>query len=678
MYNVSAEYLSAVRALSRTDRLTGILELANGTSIELKDNKIFERTLELVHDVISGEELEFGTAMLKQLSFSLRTHQERYVFYDARITPYYGVKLADGTWFDVPLGVFEVAEAERVGSSVQLVAYDDLLKFDKDYDGAAMTGTCYEVLLEICGLCGVPLALTEEEVAAFPNGDSSIYIDSKTGCATYRDCLKVIAQKLAAFVTTDRAGNLVLRRYGSEVTATLKRSNRFKTTLADYICRYAGITVNAGGQAWSSYDESVGSGLELIIQDAPAWDYGTDEALQAMTDALLAELLRIPYTPAKLSISNDPAIECGDMVALETDTGTVNTLVTGFTWRYRARMDLESTGANPYLKSIKPQKSLIIRELEKQTEYNKLIFYSFSNPTALTVSGSEVEPIANVTFVTVEDTTAMFLAQLPITVAVEDIVTETEEEKTVTVTDSTGAEATILDAEGNPLTLTVLAKNTDTKPGTVDVEIYYYLDGTLVDYTLVERLTNGPHILSLFYPFSGLTGNQNYTWDVRIRVAEGSATIAKNALKATITGQGLAAATVWDGNLSFEEVVPAISMAGKLRLVSVTEEVTAQTQTPTPADIVEVVSAFSIRSGMTLVGITERVSAGEIRYKKTIDTAEWDYNNRYVTIENSSLMARVKWTYQSEEQEIDSGRMTAVKALTNDLVNVESLEVSAV
>ena len=65
MYNVSPEYLAAVRALSRTDRITGRLELTNGTTIELKDNKVFERTLELVHDIVTGEEIEFGSAMLK-------------------------------------------------------------------------------------------------------------------------------------------------------------------------------------------------------------------------------------------------------------------------------------------------------------------------------------------------------------------------------------------------------------------------------------------------------------------------------------------------------------------------------------------------------------------------------------------------------------------------------------
>ena len=676
MFNVSPEYLAAVRALSRTDRITGLLELTNGTTIELKDNKVFERTLELVHDIVTGEEIEFGSAMLKQLSFSLRTHQDRYVFYDAKITPVYGVKVGEDTWAEVPLGVFRVAEAERGGSYVQLVAYDDLLKFDLEYDGHVMTGTDFEVLTEICDTCKVPLGLSAEGLALFPNGGGSVYIDDKTGCRTYRDCLKVIAQKLAAFVTTDRFGNLILRRYGKEVSGTLARSNRFKTTLADFICRYAGITIRTEERSFSSFDTTVETGLELILQDAPAWTYGTDEALQAQTDALMAELSALAYTPSKLTISNDPAIDCGDRLELETENGTVQTLVTGFTWRYRARMGIDSTGANPYLKAVKPQKSLIIRELEKQTEYNKLIFYSFSNPQAITISGTEVEPVANVTFVTVENTSAMFIAQLPVTVDIADEVTEKEEEKTVTVKDSTGAETTILDADGNPLTLTVLAKDRDTKPGTVDVEIFYYMDGTQEDYTLVERMTAGPHILSLFYPFSGLKANQNYTWDVRIRAASGSVTIAKNALKATITGQGLAATTVWDGTLSFEEVVPAISLRSGLTLVDIAEEVSTKTQVPTPADFVERVAAISLRSRMTLGTLSERVSTTEIRQKKTIDTAEWDYTDRYVEIDGSNIMARVEWTYQSEEQSIDAGRMTAVKAVTNDLVSVEEVTAS--
>ena len=180
----------------------------------------------------------------------------------------------------------------------------------------------------------------------------------------------------------------------------------------------------------------------------------------------------------------------------------------------------------------------------------------------------------------------------------------------------------------------------------------------------------------LFYPFSGLKGNQNFTWDVRIRASSGSVTVAKNALKATVTGQGLAATTVWDGTLSFEEVIPAISLRSSLTLVKAVEEVTTEMDYHTPADFAETVAGFSLRSSLRLVGVTERVSTTEIRTKKTIDYAEWQKNDRYVEQTTDGIMARVEWTYQSEEQTIDQGRMTAVKAVTNDLVSVEEVTVS--
>lgn len=39
------------------------------------------------------------------------------------------------------------------------------------------------------------------------------------------------------------------------------------------------------------------------------------------------------------------------------------------------------------------------------------------------------------------------------------------------------------------------------------------------------------------------------------------------------------------------------------------------------------------------------------------------------------MQLKTVWNYESAEQAIDSGRMTVVKAVTNDLVNVERLEV---
>jgi hypothetical protein len=377
----------------------------------------------------------------------------------------------------------------------------------------------------------------------------------------------------------------------------------------------------------------------------------------------------------------DPSIDCGDMLAIPIDDVTANSIVTKITWRYRGKMTVDSTGKNPLLYGMKPKKAQVIRQLQSQTTENKLIFYSFTNQAAVTAKDDTPVEIAQVTVVTTKSTSAMFIAQLPIEVVCEDtVVTKSmDTEKTVSVTDSTGATATITDANGNPLTLKVVQTDTDTTitPGYVDIQVEYYLMGTLVDYELIHRARAGRHILSLFYTFASLDANENYQWQVKIKVigGTGTVTVPKRAFRATITGQGLAGTAAWDGTLTFDEAVTPISLRSNLAMVKAVETVVTETQKPTPADIVEVMPRLSLRSSLSLVGITERFSATEIREKKTIEYAEWEYTDRYVEIDSTGIMARMEWQYKSTEAAVDAGRMTVVKAMTNDLVSVTGVEV---
>ena len=670
MYNVTPEYTAAIRALSKTDRLTGSIRYRNGDTASLSDVLLRGGEVSVSKRCVTGEELEFGAAIIGELDLSIKTDQARYSFDGAKISPVYGVLAADGTWQDVPLGVYTVCETDRRNSIVKLIAYDNLLSLDKEYDGVAIYGTPFEVLAEICELCGVELANTEDDILAMPNGDQAIQIDQDAGCETLRDCAKVVAQLLGAFVVADAQGRIALRNYSISPVARLERKNRVSTTLADYVCRYVGLTIQSSKGRFSAYDTSADSGLELAIQDAPAWDYGTDDTLQQRTDNLLEYLAKIRYTPSNLSIFGDPALECGDMVTLETNDGDVNTLITGYTWKFRGKMSVESIGKNPYLHAVKPKKTQIIRELQQQTTANKLIFYSFSNGSDVVAEGTEVKPLASVTFVTVEDTSAMFLAQLPVVASAEDVVTTRETEKAVTA----------YDASGNPYSLTLTLTDTDTKPGVVDLEIFYYMNGSQVDYQLVESLTAGSHILSLFYPFSELKGNTSQKFEVRILATGGSVTVAKRAFRATVTGQGLSATTVWDGTLTIEEVVPAFGIRSRMALAAFTESVTTATQKPIPTGITEVVSGFSIRSRMTLAGFTEQIGVNPVWEKQSITAARlsaWTYADRYVEHGENGIQLKTSWTYQSAEQTIDEGRMTVVKALTADLASVSGVEVSA-
>lgn len=682
MVTISSEYLAAIRAMGRADRLMGTLTLDDGTQIPLSDANVEDGSVSISWECVSGEEIELGSATMAQLDMSIRTELSRYVFYGAKIVLSYGVLLPGGTWYDVPLGAFTVAEAERKSTLVEMTAYDNLLAMDKDYGGKALYGTPFEIFVAICEECGLELATTEEAFLAMPNGAEKIQVDETSGCKTWRDCAKVVAQMLGAFVVADRSGAVALRRYGKEKTVTIPRKNRFTTKMADYICSYMGLRVVSSSGEYRAYDANQEEGLELTIQDAPAWDYGMEETLQARVDALLQEVIQIIYTPGDVTMTGDPALECGDLVELQTEDGVVTTLITSMTWKYRGRMTVKSAGVNPYLKSQVTRKTVILRELQTQTTENKLIFYSFTNQNAVTAkAGGDEQQVAQVTFATTKPTSAMFIAQLPVEVVSEDTVTsettETQTEYPVT------ASGQILDENGNAVTLSVVVTDKDTVKtvthGYVDLQVEYYIDGTLVDYQLIQRCHAGSHILALFYTFDSLDGNTNFQWQVKIRVAGGTGTVTvpKRGFRATVTGQGMAGTDQWDGTLSFDESVAPISLRSSLTLVKAVEEVTTATDYPTPADFTESVAGFSLRSSLRLVGMTERVSTTEIRTKQTFTAAVWQYDNdRYITVENDALMARVSWTYESAEEVIDEGRMTAVKAVTNDLESVEEVIVN--
>lgn len=684
MYQVSDAYLSAIRARTRTHRLTGTIVLTDGTEIPVSHENIKSGSVEIEKSCATGEELQFGNVILSELRIAIITDVSRYLFFKAKVSLNYELQLLDGTWETVPLGTFLVGEADRKNDAVSMIAYDNLISLDEDYGGAVLHGTPYEILIAICERCGMILANTEEEILALPNGEEIIQIDETSDCDIYRDCVKIVCQLTGTFAIADRDGLLKICQYHKTVDATLEPSDRYSLTAADFEVNYIGLIIKSSKAEYSVYvdDElSAENGLEMTMANAPAWDYGLQETLQARAQVLLDELVQIRYTPCDLSMVADPRYDCGDRITLVMDDGTASeSLITKIQWKL-GKMSVESTGKNPLLYGMTPKKAQVIRELQTQTVENKLIFYSFTNQNAITVSDSSDEKeVSQVTFATTKATSAMFMAQLPVIVEAADTVTTEDNtaEKTYTVTPS----ATVLDADGNPATFSVVVTDTDTTktvtPGYVDLVVEYYLMGTLVDYELIHRCRSGGHIIGLFYTFASLDGDANYQWQIKIRVSGGTGTVTvpKRGFRATITGQGLAGTDKWDGTLNFDESVPAISLMSRMSLPEIAETVTTETQIPTPADITETVAPISLRSGLRLVGITERVSTTEIREKKTIDTAEWEYSERYVQIDSAGIMARMEWTYESAEQSVDSGRMTAVKGITNDLTSVEEVTVS--
>ena len=259
----------------------------------------------------------------------------------------------------------------------------------------------------------------------------------------------------------------------------------------------------------------------------------------------------------------DPALELGDRLALPTAHAAPETLVTHLVWKFRGEMTLKGVGKNPYLAGAATHTDAQLRSLQKQAGANKIIYYSFTNGSDIKVkdNGKETNAV-NLTFVTTQDTSAMFLAQGLLT-AEPDVEVVKLPVTGDTASDFEGAATLEQDAA---LTLTVR----------------YYLDNVLIDsFTPAQRLVRGAHGLALFYPFPDLEGAASHRWSVRLLCAGGGVKIAKGQIRATITGQGMAVGDAWDGTLEFEELVGRPTRTPVARKVlAIQDVILAGTQKP--------------------------------------------------------------------------------------------------
>ena len=518
MYPVSERYKTAIRARARTDRVVGTLTLTDGTVLALGVQDFMSGSLTLDNQCVTGEELAFGCVYLGQAAFSLRTSLSRYAFYGAKLVLRYELQLPGGSWEAVPLGVYTVAEAERRALYVSIKAYDNILPLQSRWDGTAIQGNACEMLAQIADGCGLELGQTAEEIAALnPNAALACQLSAADGLTTWRDCVAAIAQLLGGFGTVDRAGRLVIRQFAKTSCVSLGADARSEAGVSDFRCHYAALTVATQSGSYAA-GGGQDTGLTMAIAEMPLAEKGLPEIRAQIAEHLFAVLQKLDYTPATVTMPGDPAFEPGDRIALPRADGSApEMLVTHFVWRYRGRQTLKSVGRNPYLTGAGDGATeRTLRRLQNSAESKRLTYYSFTNAAALTVRTAEV-PAVTISFAAIEDTSAIFLAQLT------------------------------ADAEPDDAALTLT--------------VHYYLnDQQIEDFTPQQRMEAGPHTLALFYPFANVEANTVKRLSVRLVCSGGTVRVAQYGIKATVTGQGMAGETPWNGLLECEELVAPIRL----------------------------------------------------------------------------------------------------------------------
>lgn len=543
MYSVSDEYKVAIRD-SCAFTISGLVELANGDSFQINDKSLDEGSITIKQNCLSGSVLAFGGAVLGELSMSIIPESSRvsqYAYLDGVITLSVTAHLKDNHTEKIPMGKWIIAETKKVHNTISIRAYDSVFKLTKSYPGTALTGTPYNVLQLVAQACNITLGQTQEDLEALPNGNMPITLDADSNFKTYREVVAAVAQMCGGFVTSDRYGNIVIRCLHLATDFSLTKAQRYSSTISDFQCVYDCLQVSGNGGTFSSGEHfEVPGTLIMKIDDARGWDYGTEEILQQKTNTLFEYVDILNYTPSKVSLFADPAIDCGDKYALHTDTGVVYSYVTSYTWKYNSPMTIECVGENPYLTKDAVSSSSS-RGGGGSGGSAQMFYYLFTNGSAYSISSkseTDLKEIANVSVTTTKDTSAEFHGILQLTVT------------------------------SNPNVIRFMAYNSKdemqdyeiTEQTQATILIQYQLNGE--DYSMLYKTDTlpGNRMISLYYPITSLEQDVVYQFSVRIGVLQGSINLGLGEFLGTVSGQGVVQSKSWDGNLDITETISPIAI----------------------------------------------------------------------------------------------------------------------
>lgn len=546
MYPTSSLYKTAIESFIQEDKIEGTLFLKNNTVTSFNDSDIREGSLIIDNQCVNGEELEFGAVYSGQLKIDIMTEIDRYKLYDAEIILSWKIKLSNGTWESIPLGRYYVTEAIRKGAYVSVTSLDGMVRFNKEYDGAASYGTVYSLLVWACNACGVPLGMTEEEIEALPNGALEFTIDENSGCQQHRDIIAVLAQITATFATVDRLGNLKLVTMSTTENKHVFADQINSKEVADFTVEYMGLRCIQNLGEIVSYDEEKENALIMTIQNHPFLNSGTAEAKQAIADAIMAKLSEYTYTPSTIEFMGDPSLECGDMIRFDDDGTTVYSIITGYTWQYRGGHTLKCVGKNPKLLTVKNKEQKSYDSLSKTITSTSYSMISYTNVEEFELT-QVYHQIVKMGFLTQQFTSAVLMVTILAICAFP---------------------------EPEPDQLEITQAQVDLR-----ISVNGVYDNTFI---LAQTLGAGNHIITFIYPLTLLKEAVN---SVRVYAKTDAGKISFNVgkVKAQVMGQGMASATApWDGVLIAEDEIKPIDFANShpFELAEITETVVALTVEP--------------------------------------------------------------------------------------------------
>ena len=424
MYPISEAFLEAVQENTRKFYWSGKITTKAGAVYEFGNEDIVTGSGYISSQCCGSSEIEIGTVYAAEMGITLYSGIDRYTLEDAKIELFYHLRVAGEIFEQVPMGIYEVSEANRTLYCLEIKAYDYMLRFEKNFNGFESVGNAYSFLALCCKACDVELAHTQAELEAMPNGSELLSIYTENDIETYRDVLYYVGQVLGGFFCINREGKLELRKYGNEPVVTVSSKQRFSSSFSDFITRYTAISsTNIRTQIAEYYALEQDDGLTMNLGVNPLLQFGLEETRKTLLEHILAGLAVIRYVPFDSDTIGNPALDLGDELVFSGGHADENQLacVTGFLIKINGKHSLKCVGKNPRLAQAKSKNDKNISGFLNQIEAGKIGIHTFTNASAYSVSGTDTK-IISIEFAAAEETHVQFFAIVLVDVAVDGIV----------------------------------------------------------------------------------------------------------------------------------------------------------------------------------------------------------------------------------------------------------------
>ena len=592
MYPVSEAFLRAVQENTRRYYWTGRITTKGGAVYPFGYEDIVKGSGYIFAQCCGSAEIELGTVYAAEMGVTLFSQVDRYTLDGAKVELFYHLRVEGGGFEEVPMGIFEVSEANRRLHCLELKAYDYMLRFEKSFNGFEAVGNAWAFLELCCKACGVEIENTQGEIEGMPNGRELLSIYPENDIGTYRDVLFFVGQVLGGFFCINRRGRLELRKYGAEPVLEVQGRHRFSSSFSDFITRYTAVSsTNLRTQTAEYYGLEVDDGLTMNLGVNPLLQFGLEETRRQLCGNILADLAAVNYVPFDSSTIGNPALDLGDVLTFtggQAD-GEQMTCITSFQCRIGGRQSLKCVGKNPRLAQAKSKNDKNISGLLNQIEAGKVGIHTFTNASAYVVAEDRVRVIS-IEFAAKEETHVQFFGQVVLDVRAAQVERRACASGSVVVpvpvagagggtgggvavgaVSGDGEEAGSAGDDGGTgestenVTVEVELPVIWTEDGQAAVFVTYELnDSEILAHRPVETWGSGRHILSLYYPIDGLVPNITNTFNVYLRMEGGTGKIETGGCIASISGQGMAAAAAWDGTVTVEEPMRRFALGGGL------------------------------------------------------------------------------------------------------------------